>query len=372
MILKSWRRTSRRAAELLREIESKVGAIPDKLEQQLIEKLGVEDGEVLRPVVDAVTRASRATTDKLVEVKEQLDPTKDDNCLGRALRTLGDLLDADRTDSVQGRLDAAVTSIIGSDGPLVKTVKAAVTEAVNPLKERVDVLAREVHGKEAAEEAVAETTRKGAPFEELVVRDLQPWAETIGAELCHVGGDSRKGDITVTLTGTSIASTDLCIVIEARNRRRAMGGKAISEDLSEKMVERGANAAIYLCRGPDGLGAEIGEWGEGVTAQGPWVATTLEHLRAALRFLIAMHKVRSIRESMPEVDVSFIESQIKRIRTAVKALSTIKRKTTDIEGLTTDIATVAKTVREEVGDALFALEEALRRVAPDDGDAAAA
>ncbi|MHC4614024.1 MAG: hypothetical protein ACYTAU_10675, partial [Planctomycetota bacterium] len=67
-----------------------------------------------------------------------------------------------------------------------------------------------------------------------------------------------------------------------------------------------------------------------------------------------------------------IESQIRRIRTAVKALSTSKKKTTDIDSLTTDIATVVKTVREEASDALFALEEALRRVAPDDGDAGSA
>jgi hypothetical protein len=51
--------------------------------------------------------------------------------------------------------------------------------------------------------------------------------------------------------------------------------KAISVDMASKLVQRGADAGIYLSQTQDGLSLrEIGEWAEGTSDQGPWVACT--------------------------------------------------------------------------------------------------
>ncbi len=72
------------------------------------------------------------------------------------------------------------------------------------------------------------------------------------------------------------------------------------------------------------------------------------------------------RSGDPDVDVSVIESLILRIRTSLKRISAIKRKTTDINGLTTDINSEADTIRNEIREALLALEDVIRCIDADD------
>jgi hypothetical protein len=62
-----------------------------------------------------------------------------------------------------------------------------------------------------------------------------------------------------------MAASSLNVVIEVRDRQSAKGRKAISDDLTEAVIERGARAAIYISRSQEGLAKEIGEWAEGET-----------------------------------------------------------------------------------------------------------
>jgi hypothetical protein len=75
----------------------------------------------------------------------------------------------------------------------------------------------------------------------------------------------------------------MSIVVEVRDGgSRAKGRKAISADMAEKLAQRGANAGIYLSRTQDGLSLrEIGEWAEGASDRGTWVACT-QHYVASL------------------------------------------------------------------------------------------
>lgn len=354
----------RQVDRLLSDTETKVIAIPQAVRDELLKKVGTGDGQVLKPIVDAISVAAKSTNDRIVEVKQlfadELDPGKDSSSLGKALKALGELLDPARKDSVQGSIDAAITKVTGEDGALSKSVKAVVAEATKPLKDEVDSLAKEIRGKEAAEEAVMQTIEKGVPYEKEVAGELQPWAKEVGAEVDHVGGDNRPGDVVITMTSTSLAAAGAKIVIEARDRQAPVGRKAVSDDLTNKMAERDANAGIYLSKTPAGLGREIGDWCEGECDHGPWVATTHEHLRTAIRLLLALHRLRTLRSETPDFDGSMIESQIDRIRTALNRIKSINRKVTEVRNSADGISNEATTLRDEVRESLLAIEDAIR------------
>ncbi len=107
----------------------------------------------------------------------------------------------------------------------------------------MDRLTKEIRGKQAAQDALQQTTVKGITYEETVVAELQHWSKLTGAEVHHVGTDNNSGDILIKLTPKSIAATELSIIIEARDRSSQLWGrKQISEHLNKAMAQRGANA----------------------------------------------------------------------------------------------------------------------------------
>ncbi len=126
------------------------------------------------------------------------------------------------------------------------------------------------------------------------------------------------------------------------------------------MAERGANAAIYLSRTPAGLGKEICDWAEGENDYGPWVATTHENLRTAIRFLMVQHRIRSMKSDSPEFDGPAIENQLQRIRTALKRVKTIKTKVTAVRTSADSISSEATEMQDEIVEALNSLEDAIR------------
>jgi hypothetical protein len=128
------------------------------------------------------------------------------------------------------------------------------------------------------------------------------------------------------------------------------------------MSQRGANAGIYLSHTAAGLAREIGDWCEGVTALGPWIATTHNHLHTAVRFLIAQERLRVLRSESPQFDGTAIETQVQRIRTSMQRVKQIKRRITEIRGTADGIGTEAEALRDEVHDALLAIEDAISKV----------
>jgi hypothetical protein len=348
---------------LLRSVETTVSTLPGQIEAALTRKIGTEDGQVLAPVRAFVERASEAVQMRLKDVREvldgELDPAKTTSTLGRALKELDQLLDAERTDSIQGVLVAAVREVADEGGMLSKSVKACVTDAVKPLAEQIERLGQQIAGADAAEEALLATTKKGAPYEEEIVCELQDWAARIGAEVHHIGPDNRPGDVLVIIPPGGVAHP-ISIVIEVRDRCSRMGRKAITETLETAMAERQANAAVYLSRTRDGLGKEIGDWAEGECDRGPFVAVTHSDLLVAVRWLIARHQLRVSQESLPEIDRSLLEAQIERIRTSLKRIGTINRCVTQIRGGATSVEDEIEELRGEIRRSLAAMEDSLR------------
>jgi len=321
---------------------------------------------VLAPLKEMIDAATKLTTDKVKEVRtlltQEIDPDKETTTLGKALKTLRDLLDPKRSDSVQSLLEQAVKTVTCKDGALAKAVKEVVAEAVNPLAIEVDKLTKEVRGQEAATEALEQTTLKGAPYEEEVTGILQTWARAAGAEVHHVGVDNQPGDVVITVRGDGLIADPMSIVVEIRDRgSRAMGRKAISADMASRLAQRVANAGIYLSRTQDGLSPrEIGEWAEGTSDHGPWVACTQQHLITAVRFLIVQRRLAALRAAAPEVDSASIEQQVKAIRTALGRIRTIKTKLTELGACSDVIDEQADHLREEIKEALSSIEDSMR------------
>lgn len=353
------------AERVISTVESRVGVLPKQLRDELMAKIGTGDGQVLKPVNDLIDRVTKSLGDRVNEVKtlfsDNLDPEKDSSSLGQTLKAVAGMVDPQRKDSIQSTIEAAVKDVSGGDGSLAKTVKTVVAEALKPLKEEFDLLAKEFRGQEAAEEALQQTTLKGGPYELVVVDLLRPWTQAVGAGLNHTGTDNKPGDVVLTFNDSSFGSGEFRIVIEARNRDSAKGRKAIAEDLDEKMAERSANAAIYLSRTEAGLAREIGDWSEGESELGPWVATTQDHLITAVRFLVAMQRLRSLKSEAPTFDAAMLENQIERIRTALKRVQSINRKVTNARDSVDDISTEANALRDEIKDALINIEDGIRK-----------
>lgn len=354
----------RQIDRLLSEMDLKVGAIPARLQDELIKKVGTGDGQVLKPIFDASQHASTEVRLRIAECKafvtEHIDPTTDTSTVGKALQNVRDMLNPELPRSVQKSLETAIAMVTGGDGALAQTVKATVAAAMQPLQDEVRELGKEIRGQEAAEEVLSQTTEKGPRYEEEVIALLQPWARSVGAELEHVGVDNRPGDVLLKLTRTSISAADVRVVIEVRDEEAtARGRKVISTDVTNAMAERSANAGIYLSRTPQGLGREIGDWAEGECAQGPWVAITHEHLRTAIRFLIAQHRLRTLRSELPDFDTAAIENQVKRIQTALDRIRTIKTKVTNIRTAADAIVSEGETLRDEIVSALRAIEDGI-------------
>lgn len=355
---------------LLNQVEVAVRKIPDDTQKALVNMIGVNNGQVLAPIREMVDAASKMTTDKVKDVRtlltQEIDPDKETTTLGRALKTLRNLLDPKRSDSVQSMLEQAVKTVTGKDGALAKAVKEVVADAVTPLATEVDKLTKEVRGHEAATEALEQTTLKGSPYEEEITGILQFWAQAVGAEVHHVGVDNQPGDIMIVVRGDGLLAEPMTIVVEVRDRgSRAMGRKGISAEMVAKLAQRNATAGIYLSRTQDGLSLrEIGEWAEGSCDQGPWVACTQQHLITAVRFLIVQRRLAALRMSAPEVDSASIEQQVKVIRTALGRIRTIKTKVTELGTCSEVINEQAEHLREEIKGALVSIDDSMRNASP--------
>jgi DNA repair exonuclease SbcCD ATPase subunit len=360
----------RQVESLISQVEKAVMSIPETTKEKLMGKIGTEEGQVLAPVQDLIRSVSQTTTLRINEVRDllsqEIDPSKETSTLGKVLKNLKDLLDPGRIDSIQGSLGNAIKAVTSEDGTLAKAVKAVVAEAIKPLGDEIDRLSKEIRGQEAAMEALQETIEKGLSYEHEILEKLQDWSKFVGAEVHHVGTDNRPGDILIIFSATSLHSTDSRFILEVRDRKNPKGRKAISDDLSQAMAERGASGAVYLSRYVEGLAKEIGEWGEGNCEYGPWVATTDQHLFNSLRFLLNLKRLEEIKSSKPEIDATAVEDQIKRIRTSLNRVKTINQKISFLQGTTDDIKKEVETLRDEIRSALVAIEDAMRLIEIED------
>lgn len=349
---------------LLNELYQAVNEIPNTISAQLANKIGTGEGQLLAPLQGQISLTTAVMDAQIKAVSDflnqEFNPSQETSVFGSAVQKIQNLLDENRTDSLQGVFSAAIANITAENSVLAKSVRAVVTEAVKPLAQEVEKLAQQVREKELIELTLERTIARGASFEEAVVAELEPWAKLYGAEITHIGKDKQPGDILVKFTANSIASVDLSLVIEVRNRDSASWGrKRISEQLTKAMMKREANAAIFLSRSREGLAQEIGGWGIGTCEQGPWVATTHENLNLATQFLIVKQQLASQPTFNSQVDSAVIEAQVQQIKSSLNYLTQINSSLTKLQEHSSDIRVKARAMRVEIRNALNSISESI-------------
>jgi hypothetical protein len=354
----------REIESLFFRVKEALQSLPEETQNQVTAKIGTGQGQVLAPLQKLVDDVSKAASEKIDGIREllqqEVDPTKETSSLGKALQALRNLLDPKRIDSVQGSLNEAVQLVTGESGQLAKAVRDVVSLALKPLEDTVTKLAMEVRGNEAAAAVRELTTLKGQLYEDEVLRVLQVWAQMNGAETHHVGPDNQPGDVLIVLQEPD--GSRLRVIVEARDQQTPCGRKVISDCLNAAMAKREANSAIYVSNTQAGLAMEIGDFADGSSSVGRWVACTHDHLVTAARFLHVQGRLQQLRGAASAVDAASIESQIQRIRTSLGKITNIKTKVTNIRSGANDIDGEADDLRSEINGSLSEMENALKAV----------
>ena len=354
----------RQIDSLLAKLDKQLGELPKSTRDAIVAKIGSGEGQVLEPIkvlVHSVAVTAKERVDDVRQLlREEIDPRQEESTIGKALRQLRDLLDPKHQDSIQNTLTLAVDAVAAKDGSLATVVRTELAASLEPLQKEVKELAKEVHGKEAAAEALQQTTEKGAAYESEVVDALQSWKEITGAEVTHVGGDNQPGDILVSFGSSSLPPAPLRIVIEVKDQQSLMGRKRVCDAIDSAMATREADAAIFLSRTQAGLAQDLGEWTDGVRERGPYVACVHSHLVSALRFLIMQRQIASARAGAPEVNVGAVQAHLERARAALAHVKNINTNAGKARSHVESIEAEARAIRDEVGDALAAAELALR------------
>ncbi|MBC1240555.1 hypothetical protein [Nostoc sp. 2RC] len=349
---------------LLVEFQQAVKIIAESFGQELINQVGTDNGQLLAPLQNQINLTSAVLTEKLNNVStlltQEIDPARETSVVGRFLNSLRQLLDAKRSDSIQGAFKAALINATKENGTLAVAVKNVVSDSVKPLAEQVEKLTREIRDQQVRQQVLEQTTAKGITYEQLVVAELQHWSKLSGAEVEHLGQDGDTGDILVKLTNKSLVAIELSIVIEVRSRpSKPFGRQAITQHLQSAMVRRSANSAIFLSYSREGLAQEIGDWAEGVSESGYWIATTHPFLIIAIRFLVIQQRLNKLRTFESELDVAVIEQQIQQIRTALGRIRTIKKSLAEVSKGVVVIKAEADSLNTDIQSALKSIEQTL-------------
>jgi hypothetical protein len=281
--------------------------------------------------------------------------------MGQALQHVKDLLDPKRKDSVSSRVEDVVKGLGERGGSFAATVTDIIDLALKPLKADVTKLSDRLLEQEAAAEVVSRTTEKGLPYELEVVERLQPWAKAVGATVEHIGADNQPGDVVVRFSQTSIAGRALTVVVEARDRADAKGLKRVTADLEGAMRQRQATAAVYVGRTPAAFAKEIGEWSDGRSESGPFIACVDGSLELAMRFIVALVRLDDMHRAHHELDATAIQPYIAQVRTSMDRVRSVKTKLTAIDNAAGDIRTDVEALRSEVLNALESVEGLLRK-----------
>jgi len=121
----------REIESLLTRVNEALKSLPEETKNQVVAKIGTEEGQVLAPLQKLVDDISKAASEKIDDIhdllQEEVDPTRETSSLGKALLALRNLLDPKRTDSIQGALNEAVEHVTGESGQLAKAVREVVS-----------------------------------------------------------------------------------------------------------------------------------------------------------------------------------------------------------------------------------------------------
>jgi hypothetical protein len=353
----------------LQSTTQSIGSMVSQTRAMIDDHLDGDKGKALAPIRIQVQKVEESLSSNLADILEALDPGRPDSDLGKALGKLSTLLDDQNINSVPARIKAIVDRLAAQDGALAASVKATVQDAlkfqIDPLREQIKSLEKEVTDRRAAADLVNQTTAKGLPFEEMVFDKCKSWALGNGGQAEHVGVDNKPGDVLLSFTPDGTAGIDFRLVLESRDDASGRGRKPISDDVAKALAYREADAAIYCGKNATAFAREIGEWDEGSVNGKQWIACTVDQLPQALRLALLTKRVRDRANAAGSVDAAGVQASLGEIRIAIRRVSTIKRSSTTIANSATAVQAECDALVRQIETALSNAEHAMNVPAGD-------
>ena len=100
--------------------------------------------------------------------------------------------------------------------------------------------------------------------------------------------------------------------------------------MGRAILEREAHCGIYVSATASGFAREIGEFAEGDTKAGRFVACTNGHVTTALRLLLVQERLDRAFDFRDGVNSGLILDQVARLKVALERIKTINRRVTDV------------------------------------------
>lgn len=272
---------------------------------------------------------------------------------GQLRRITRDLFDENQRESALGRLNEILGKYFDGDGSrlalLLDPTRAGsplrqfrdeVTDEFRRLSERMTALEE---AKRARAEERAKGTAKGADFEQALearlgemARGLGDLVELTGAE----GGDagnSKKGDLVITIDPTQTRGTSLRIVVEAKDRQMPLGRMAA--ELAAGRVNRSAAVALAVFT-PHTAPSAITP----LAIHGPDVYATYDPetddavaLEAAYRTARIM-ALLTLRDKPLRIDAEAVSRSLEDLTRQVDVVRSLKTKLTSIGSTARDVS----------------------------------
>jgi hypothetical protein len=286
--------------------------------QAIKKQLGIKDGQLLAPIANQVE-----TTSKFID---------------KALA------------SNETRIKAAVSEFNSSltDGTLTESFSKLLVKELSPLITEIRALNYHVIEQKGEESIKGSTTLKGKEYEQHILGQVQTWARCNKFKVENVGIDNRPGDIVV-----ESLSEKIKIAIEVKDISTRKGHSVLTREMGQVIQERKATIAIFLCKTINGLAKEIGSYGEGVSDNIKWVATTGESLEVALNHCLVEERLRLANEKNPNItNAKKVKENLELAKTLIGTMSQHYRSITEIQNAATTLESSLRKTNAEVLRAL--------------------
>jgi hypothetical protein len=286
--------------------------------QAIKKQLGIKDGQLLAPIANQVE-----TTSKFID---------------KALA------------SNETRIKAAVSEFNSSltDGTLTESFSKLLVKELSPLITEIRALNYHVIEQKGEESIKGSTTLKGKEYEQHILGQVQTWARCNKFKVENVGIDNRPGDIVV-----ESLSEKIKIAIEVKDISTPKGHSVLTREMGQVIQERKATIAIFLCKTINGLAKEIGSYGEGVSDNIKWVATTGESLEVALNHCLVEERLRLANEKNPNItNAKKVKENLELAKTLIGTMSQHYRSITEIQNAATTLESSLRKTNAEVLRAL--------------------
>jgi|688.fasta_scaffold182143_2 hypothetical protein len=291
--------------------------------QAIKKQLGVKDGQLLAPIANQVETTSRFI-DKALTSNET------------------------RIKAVVSEFNSSLT-----DGTLVESFGKILIKELSPLIAELRSINYHVIEQKGEENIKGSTTLKGKEYEQHILEQVQTWARYNKFKVENVGMDNRPGDIVV-----ESLSEKIKIAIEVKDISTPKGHSVLTREMGQVIQERKATTAIFLCKTINGLAKEIGSYGEGVSDNIKWVATTGESLEVALNHCLVQERLRLANEkNLSITNAKKIKENIELAKTLMRDMSQHYRSITEIQKAATTLESSLRNTNAEVLRALSAAND---------------